>query len=672
GAPLVSVPVAAGAHAVALPTPLPGGVDVATVVLSGPSATTTLGPSAPFSTPPSRAAAPPAGSTPCLGAGYGVGRVSVDGFAGVQGAYCTPPAFTAGTGAYCADHGLDYPAGVAGYGWVPSVAGTATPLTNQYGRAASPADVARLAWIYATWATTTDPARAVAIGVITHAVMGDYPSLGVGDLDPAHVVVVGGDPGAIVTDVGAMWHASGATAGPYAVQIDPGPGPFTVGGHYHGRVVLTGEGGGPEVGVPISLTGPTVTPATAATTGSDGTVGFTWSPTQPAVTLAARTGVPLPGSDVTVWQPATAPVPVQRVLTAGPGVAPATTVNLTANAPATLTLVKQSADPAWVPVGSGFSFDVAQPTGPGGGWVTVASRQTGADGSIAAVTGLQAGTYRVTETAHPPAFQAGGPWTGVVAAGQNARLVLTDQVATRPVLVAKTGDNTAAQPIGAGVTFSVSSDADHRGSFATAEGSWTTGPGGTTTAHDLVPGRYQVAEVAAPPGYRLAPPVTFSVDPVAVAGPIVQTVLVNDLAVRGGLSLRKVDAGTGSGVAGAVLRVATPDQVVGTFTTGRSPIDVPDLLAGRYTVTEVAAPPGYLLPSPAGQTVVLAAGQTLQVTVADQRTASAPSATSPPAPRGTLAFTGLPVWRLVGAGLLLVIAGVAVLALGRRRSPRRR
>lgn len=699
GALLVSVPVAAGAHAVALPALPPGGPAVVTVVLSGPSGTTTLGPSAPFPTTPSPASSssparlaapsPPASvPVPCLGAGYGVGRVTVDGYAGVQGSYCAPPAFTAGTGAFCADHGLDYPVGVAGYGWVSSVAGTATALSNQYGRAADPADVARLAWIYATWATTTDPARAVAIGVITHAVMGDYPGLAVADLDPPRMAVAGGDPATIAADVGAMWRGSEAAAGPYTMQIDPGRGPFTVGGRYHGRVVLTGRGG-PEGGVPISLTGATATADPAGTTGADGALGFTWSATAPTVTLAARAAVPLPGTDITVWRPATARVPVQRVLTAGPGVTPAATVSLTANAPATLTLVKQSVDAAWVPVGPGFSFDVAQPTGPGGAWVTVGSRQTAADGTIAAVTGLRAGTYRVTETAHPLAFEGGGPWTGTLSAGQNARLVLTDHVATRPVTVTKTGDNTAVQPIGAGVTFSVSFDATDSGSFTTSEGSWTTGPDGRTTAHNLAPGRYQLAEVAAPPGYRLAPPVAFTVAPVATAAPAVQTVLVNDLATRGGLSLRKVDADTGASVAGAVLRVTVGDRVVGTFTTGRAPVPVPGLAAGRYTVTEVAAPPGYQLPAPADQSVDLAAGQTLQVTLADHRAKAGPpppAAASPSPPSlstgsppmtptrsvpGALAFTGFSLWRLVTAGLLLVTAGVAVLALGRRRPPRR-
>lgn len=687
GAPIVSVPVAAGAHAVALPPLPPGAKDVATVTLSAPSGATTLGPSAPFGSQTLSAGSVP---VPCLGAGYGVGNVTIDGYAGVQGAYCTPPAFTSGTGAFCADHGLDYPAGVSGYGWAAAVEGTGSALLNQYGRAADPAAVARLAWIYATWATTTDPARAVAIGAITHAVMGDYPGLTVANLDPPQMSVAGGDPAAIVADVGAMWHASGAAAAPYTLRIDPGPGPFTVGGRYHGRVVLTGQGGGAEVGVPISVTGATVTPDTNGTTGPDGAMGFTWTPSTPTVTLAARAAVPLPGTDVTVWRPATAPVPVQRVLTAGPGTTPATTVNLTANAPSTLTLVKQSADAASVPVGSGFGFDVAQPTGPGGASVTVASRQTAADGSVAPVTGLRAGPYRVTETAHPAAFRSGGPWTGTLAAGQNARLVLTDQVTTRPVSVAKTGDNAAAQPIGAGVTFAVSFDAANTGSFTTPEGSWTTGTDGTTAPHDLVPGRYQVAEVAAPRGYGLAPPVTFNVAPVTGDGSAAQKVTVHDLAVRAGLSLRKVDADTKTAVAGAVLRVARADHVVGTFTTRTSPVAVGDLVAGHYTVTEVAAPPGYVLATQPEQSVDLAAGRTLEVTFADHRAGrgsssptsgatASPSRPSPALPAGgspvgtgSLAFTGLPLWRVVAAGMLLLAAGGAFLGLSRRRPTLRR
>ncbi|MDQ6836792.1 MAG: SpaA isopeptide-forming pilin-related protein [Actinomycetota bacterium] len=302
-----------------------------------------------------------------------------------------------------------------------------------------------------------------------------------------------------------------------------------------------------------------------------------------------------------------------------------------------------------------------------------------------------AGAYRVTETAHPAAFQAGGPWAGAVVAGQNARLVLTDQVTTTPVTVAKTGDNVAVQPIGTGVTFAVSYDATNAGSFTTTVGSWTTGPGRTTPAHNLAPGHYQLAEVAAPPGYHLAPPVTFSVAPVSPGGPAAQRVTVNDLAVRGSLSLRKTDADTGADIAGAVLRVSAGDHVVATFTTGTSPVSAPDLLAGRYTVNEVAAPPGYQLPvgADAGQVVNLAAGQALLVTVSDRRTplrpavASSPSVSAPlplqtapigpsaPGPgAGALAFTGLPTWRLVSAGLLLVLAGGAVVAVGRRRSSR--
>lgn len=683
GSPVASVPVAPGNDAVVLPTLPPASSDVATVTLAGASGATVLGPSAPFSPVPaahrvSNAAATPG---PCGGSGYGPGRVSVDGYAGFQGSYCLPPAFTAGTGAFCADHGLDYPFGVPGYTWASSV----VPLVNQHGMAADPANVARLAWIIATWGVTPDPARAVAVGIITHAVMGDYPGLAVADLDPPRLTVSGGDPAAITADVGAMWHASGSLAGPYGMLIQPGTGPFSVGGTYQGKAVLTGRGGGPEAGVPVSLagaTGATVTPA-AGTTGADGSFSFTWSPTAAQFSLVATTGTPMPGTVPTLWRPVTAPVPVQRVLTAGPAITPAASVKLAANTPASLTLVKVSADPAWVPIGAGFSFDVAQQSGPGGAWQTVAQRQTAADGTMAPITGLAAGAYRVTETSHPPAFTAGGPWSGQVAAGQDAHLTLTDQVATQAVAIAKTGDDVAAHPIGAGVTFSVAFDADNSGRFATPEGTWTTGADGTTPAHNLAPGRYQATETTAPAGYQLAAPVTFTVAPASSSGAAVQTVKVTDAAVRGGLTLRKVDADSGALVAGAVLQVtrapssgAAAGQVMGTWTTGTSPINVSGLLAGSYTVTEQTAPPGYQLPASDSQTVTLAPGQTLAVTIADHRTAPtaspSPSAATPASPSPSpapsqLAFTGLPTWRLVTAGLLVILAGLGLVTMARRR-----
>lgn len=746
--PVATVPVAAGLHAVALP-PLPAGTtDVVTVTVTGAGGSSMLGPSAPFPSVPvphSVTAASGAGR-PCEGAGYGLGRVTIDDYTGFQGSYCEPPGFTSGTGAFCADHALAYPSGASGYRWASSVVGGNEVLINQYGRAANPADVARLGWIYGTWGSTSDPARAVAIGAITHAVMGDYPGLAVADLDPPRLAVTGGDPTTIKADVESMWHASGRDAGPYAMKIDPGAGPFTVGGSYRGRVSLTGRGGGAETGIPITVSGSSVhvVPDQPATTGPDGSLSFTWSPTAATMTLAATSGVSLPGSEVTLWHAVTAPVAVQRVLTSAGPTTPATSISLTANAPASLTLLKASADAAWVPVGAGFDFDVAQRTGPEGVWQTVAQRSTAADGTMTPVGGLLAGPYRITESAHPPAFLPGGPWEGQLASGQDTKVVLTDQVATRPVTIAKIGENPLAQPIGAGVNFEVSYDPTASGTFATPVGTWTTGADGTTPARGLAPGRYQATETTPPPGYRLAPPATFTVAPMTAAdlaapGGGVQTVSMQDLAIRGVMKLKKLDADSGAVLPGAVLTVTTTGasdpsptgplsssspssssppssarpgvevgagtspatapasagrdgaRTIGTWTTGAEPIDVADLLAGTYVVTEVAAPPGYQLPNSASQTVTLAPGQSLAVTLADHRIPPAPpaAAPSPPLPaalaitapslpsRGMLAMTGLPLWRLTAAGLLLAMAGAIVLFASRRqgkncayRSPR--
>jgi len=106
--------------ALALPVPDAGGSYEATVTVLSAGASRQLGPSAPFSagsvgsaSPPEASGSPGVGdagvSSPCEGSTYGVGAVAVDGWAGYQGSYCRPPAFVAGTGAFCIDHGLDYP-----------------------------------------------------------------------------------------------------------------------------------------------------------------------------------------------------------------------------------------------------------------------------------------------------------------------------------------------------------------------------------------------------------------------------------------------------------------------------------------------------------------------------------------------------------------------------------
>jgi uncharacterized surface anchored protein len=256
--------------------------------------------------------------------------------------------------------------------------------------------------------------------------------------------------------------------------------------------------------------------------------------------------------------------------------------------------------------------------------------------------------------------------------------------------ITKAGDDTAAVPIGAGVVFAVNSDSTGDGSFATPIGSVTTGADGATAPLTVVPGRYRISETTPPPGYQPAAPRVITVPAVGAQGPVEQDVTITDTVIHGTLRLQKTDAATGLSLAGAALRVEHlaadgTSSVVGTWTSGLAPVDVP-ALPGRYLVSEVSPPSGYLI-SAAPETVTVQPGETLEVTFADRPipapAASAPtplggaSATTAPtapapsaAPAAVLAFTGLPVWRL-----LLLAAGVAglgatLVGAARRRTPR--
>jgi hypothetical protein len=646
-APLATVPTAPGSSGVVVP-PLTAGIRYeAMVTVTGGGPVRRLGPSAPFGAGPVAASLVSPAPSPCLGAGFGPGAVSVDGFAGVQGSYCLPPPFVGGTGAFCIDHGLDYPR--SAYRWVATSAGPGDPLTNQYGRTVDPRDVERLAWVVATWGSTPDPARAVAVGVIAHAVMGDYPGLTVADLAGGALTVTGGQPAATVADVRSMWASSGA-AGPYRVTVTSGPGIPTVGSPLTVTVTVTGSGGAPESGAAVSLGASTgIAPAAGGITGADGTVTLPVTPTSPDIDVVATVTTPLPADTLTLWTPQAPPVPVQRVVTAGAPLHPSGSVSVSVTRPATATLRKVSTDPA-VTVGAGFSFAVA--VDDAGAWVPVATRATAADGSMASLTGLLPGIYRVTETATPPAFLPGGPWQFSLTAGQQATWTLADAPAPQPLAVAKTGDDPAL-PV-AGATFWVDDVAP--GGIKTSVGSVTTGPSGTTDTLQVEPGTYLISETTPPPGYAPANPVQVTVPPVAAGGPVTQVVSVTDHALPGTLEVVKTDVATGADLPGAVVSLGRigPDGVVTPLpavTTGAGPTDVTGLAPGTYRLAEVSPPAGYQ-PDTTPQTVDLLPGQVLAVVFPDRplpppTTApptSTPSTTAPPttAPPTTAPPTSTP------------------------------
>lgn len=142
---------------------------------------------------------------------------------------------------------------------------------------------------------------------------------------------------------------------------------------------------------------------------------------------------------------------------------------------------------------------------------------------------------------------------------------------------------------------------------------WTgTSAATPVTVPNLPAGTYTLVEGAAPAGYALnTTPVTGTL---AWGGTL--TLTMEDQPF-GTIRVNKIDGVDGTPVAGAELELSGPapsTAVVWSGTSGTSPIDVPDLAAGTYTLTETAAPAGYhVVSEPA--TVTLEWGQTASISL---------------------------------------------------------
>jgi hypothetical protein len=146
--------------------------------------------------------------------------------------------------------------------------------------------------------------------------------------------------------------------------------------------------------------------------------------------------------------------------------------------------------------------------------------------------------------------------------------VAFDAAVPRWFTIEKHGDAAPGLPV-AGARFSVSGVADEL----------VAGADGRTPPVALVPGSYQVTEVAAPPGYDVAGPWIVVVNDADVV------LEVDDVATRGSLDIRKTDARTSAVLDGAEFEV-TDEQLGRVLDDWRGP-----LRPGRYSVRERKPPP---------------------------------------------------------------------------------
>lgn len=241
--------------------------------------------------------------------------------------------------------------------------------------------------------------------------------------------------------------------------------------------------------------------------------------------------------------------------------------------------------------------------------------------------GWLAGWYRVTETSAPPGYWL-DPATAVQTvylspgASTVASVTFADQY-LGSLSLTKSGNDAAYWPV-TGAVFTVTGPAPS----TTTVGTLTVGPTGTTnTLTGLVPGTYGLAETTVPAGYTSVAPFTV----VVTAGHATTTTSVADSVHAGSIVIRKTDVTTGDPLAGAVFDVRYDSEDNGTYdddlgdcttnvagTCAPTPNDGKGYLPGSYEITELAAPPGYYLPTPApSQTVTVTPGGTATASFAD-------------------------------------------------------
>jgi hypothetical protein len=242
------------------------------------------------------------------------------------------------------------------------------------------------------------------------------------------------------------------------------------------------------------------------------------------------------------------------------------------------------------------------------GSTVVATLTTVTSGASPASSQLPVGTYTVHELTSPPGYSTAPAQTITITANQNtvASFTGTDQELIIPsTLTINKADAQGGAPL-AGAQFAVSYSTGNNATFDQSLGTCTTDTAGACSPDGndgaaLLPGNYQIQEVAAPPGYYLNPATarqTILLTP-GESG----TATFSD-STLGSLALTKSGNDTAyASVTGAVFTVTGPAPsvvTVGTLTVGSqgSSNTLTGLVPGPYTVTESSPPPGYQAISP--------------------------------------------------------------------------
>lgn len=223
----------------------------------------------------------------------------------------------------------------------------------------------------------------------------------------------------------------------------------------------------------------------------------------------------------------------------------------------------------------------------------------------ARISGLSEGYYEIEESVAPKGYILDTTRHGVhidpynPATEDDPVLVLTNQ--KKPGLVIEKLDAETLKPM-KGTTFAVYKD-------TTLIGEYKTDADGLIELTDLEPGTYTVKETKTDSSH-IVQGCPQSVE--LVAGKSAHLIFFNQS--KPGIGITKIDAETKKALADAVFRIEKLDgSFTKDYTTDRNgEIDLADLEPGAYTVTETAAPEGYVIDSES-RTFEAIAGESVQL-----------------------------------------------------------
>lgn len=277
--------------------------------------------------------------------------------------------------------------------------------------------------------------------------------------------------------------------------------------------------------------------------------------------------------------------------------------------------------------------------------VTVCDQEPGdldqEPGSIL-ISDVPEGSYTLRETFAPVGFTAGPEQPVVIIAGTPSGIDVFNDPAesTGAIIVTKIDPN--GTPVGEACFAVLAQGTPEASACDAGEGDTDTQIGSIRI--DIAPGSYTLVETP-PAGYEAAEPVELTVE----AGAFATIEIVNQPAGAatsetttepepGAIRIDKVDAVTGDPLGGACFTLTTTEPVAevcdnqeGDADSADGAINIEDLPPGQYTVTESAAPAGYV--AGAEQSTEVLAGETRELVFSN---APEPTATATVAPLGSL------------------------------------